>query len=90
MKNFIISNYVLILSIILISIITLIGYFVDKSKNSNNKKEKTLKKELNPIMNNNLNIQNNMVNNNNINQTISNTFDINKSINNVTHNSQNR
>lgn len=32
MKNFIISNYVLILSILLITIITLIGYFVDRNR----------------------------------------------------------
>ena len=86
MIDFIISNYVLILSIILISIITLIGYFVDKSRN--NKKEKVLKKVDTPIMNNNLNIQNNMVNNN-VNQSVNNTFDINQSINNLTNNNQN-
>ena len=84
MIDFIISNYVLILSIILISIITLIGYFVDKSRN--NKKEKVLKKVDTPIMNNNLNIQNNMVNNN---ESVNNTFDINQSINNLTNNNQN-
>ena len=83
MIDFIVSNYVLILSIILISIITLIGYFVDKSRC--NKKEKLLKKEETPIMNNNLNIQNNMVNNN-----VNNTFDINQSINNLTNNNQSR
>lgn len=40
MKQFIISNYVLILSILLISIITVIGYLVDKRKIRIEKKNK--------------------------------------------------
>ena len=33
MIEFIMNNYVLVLSIILISIITLIGYFIDRNRN---------------------------------------------------------
>lgn len=83
MKDFIVSNYVLILSIVLISIITLIGYFVDRTRS--NKKEPVIRKETTPVMNNNM-LNNNI---NNTNNNINTSFDINQSINNINNNFNN-
>lgn len=73
MKDFIINNYILIMSILLVTIITLIGYFVDKKRS-----KKEIKQEFyNGINTNNMN---NSISNYNFNNMINNT---NKASNNI-------
>ena len=88
MKEFIISNYVLILSIIKILIITIIGYFVDKNRTINkNEKQRLVITENNNQVSNNLSNMNNQgyntMNNQNLNNLNSYNSMINQNLNNL-------